>query len=153
MIKVKRSETEKKLPVKPQMREPVHSQNLVQNPKPFLSAKGQTQRQQEVREMLLAGDWTGCLMWLRYRKKSGSCPDLCVAYTGTDEKANMIKAVRLFSRQVTLPLVIDSTNLEVIEEALKCYGGKAIINSINLEDGKKRLIRSAALQRDTAPFL
>jgi len=125
------------------------SQNLVQNPKPFfIGERANTNGSKKFREMLLAGDWDGVLDVAREQEKNQAhALDLCVAYTGTDEKANMIKAVRLFSRQVTLPLVIDSTNLEVIEEALKCYGGKAIINSINLEDGEEKAYKICRLAK------
>jgi 5-methyltetrahydrofolate--homocysteine methyltransferase len=47
--------------------------------------------------------------------------------------------MKIFNTQVTLPVVIDSTEYAVIEEALKLYAGRAIVNSINLEDGEERM--------------
>jgi len=47
--------------------------------------------------------------------------------------------MKFFNTQVTLPLVIDSTEYPVIEEALKLYAGRAIVNSINMEDGEERM--------------
>lgn len=125
------------------------SQNLIQNPKPFfIGERANTNGSKKFREMLLAGDWDGVLDVAKEQERNQAhALDLCVAYTGTDEKANMIKAVRLFARQVTLPVVIDSTNLEVIEEALKCYGGRAIINSINLEDGEEKAYKICRLAK------
>lgn len=61
--------------------------------------------------------------------------DVCVAYVGRDEQRDMTEAIRRFNTQVTLPLVIDSTEVPVIEAALKLCAGRAVINSINFEDG------------------
>ncbi|MEK9144000.1 MAG: vitamin B12 dependent-methionine synthase activation domain-containing protein, partial [Elusimicrobiota bacterium] len=55
-----------------------------------------------------------------------------------DEKADMIRFVELLSRKVKVPWMIDSTDPAVIEEALKRCPGKALINSVNLEDGEER---------------
>ncbi len=64
--------------------------------------------------------------------------DLTVAYAGRDEKADLVKMVQIINRDLELPLCIDSTEPESIEAALKCYGGRALINSINFEDGGKK---------------
>ncbi len=64
--------------------------------------------------------------------------DVCVAYVGRDERRDMHEVIRRFRTQVTAPLMIDSTEVAVIEEALKLYGGRAIINSINFEDGTEK---------------
>jgi 5-methyltetrahydrofolate--homocysteine methyltransferase len=72
-------------------------------------------------------------------KEGAHLVDLCVAYVGRDEKKDMVQAVSRFNQQVTVPVMIDSTEFAVIEEALKHIAGKPIINSINLEDGGERL--------------
>ncbi|HRY85528.1 MAG TPA: homocysteine S-methyltransferase family protein, partial [Candidatus Omnitrophota bacterium] len=72
-------------------------------------------------------------------KEGAHLVDLCVAYVGRDEKKDMIEAVSRFNQHVTVPVMIDSTEPAVIEEALKRIAGKPIINSINLEDGGERL--------------
>jgi len=72
-------------------------------------------------------------------KEGAHLVDLCVAYVGRDEKKDIAEAIRLFNQQVTVPVMIDSTEFAVIEEALKHVAGKPIINSINLEDGGERL--------------
>ncbi|MFA7254711.1 MAG: methionine synthase [Candidatus Omnitrophota bacterium] len=72
-------------------------------------------------------------------KEGAHLVDLCVAYVGRDEKKDMIEAISRFNQQVTVPVMIDSTEFAVIEEALKHIAGKPIINSINLEDGGERL--------------
>ncbi len=72
-------------------------------------------------------------------KEGAHLVDLCVAYVGRDEKRDMIESISRFNQQVTVPVMIDSTEYAVIEEALKHIAGKPIINSINLEDGGERL--------------
>ncbi|NCO36413.1 MAG: methionine synthase [Armatimonadetes bacterium] len=74
--------------------------------------------------------------------------DVCVAIVGEDEKANMRKVISSLATRVSAPLVIDSTEADAIEEALKHIPGRAIINSINLEDGEKRTDRVCPLARE-----
>ena len=62
--------------------------------------------------------------------------DICTAFVGRDELAEMTEVVTRFTSSVNSPLVIDSTETPIIEAALKLHGGKAIINSINFEEGE-----------------
>ncbi|MFA6235116.1 MAG: homocysteine S-methyltransferase family protein [Bacteroidota bacterium] len=71
--------------------------------------------------------------------------DVCVAYVGRDERRDMREVISRFNTQASIPLMIDSTEVEVIEEALKHCAGKAIVNSINLEDGEERMKQVLAL--------
>lgn len=64
--------------------------------------------------------------------------DICLANPDRDELADMKAFMQEVVKKVKVPLVIDSTDENVIEEALKHTQGKAIINSINLEDGEER---------------
>ena len=64
--------------------------------------------------------------------------DLCCAIVGEDEKAYMSSILEKIATRVPAPILVDSTEADVIEVALKRIPGKAIINSINLEDGEKR---------------
>ncbi|MBI3435856.1 MAG: methionine synthase [Proteobacteria bacterium] len=89
------------------------------------------------RQLQEAGDWDGCVAMAVEQVKEGSnALDLCTAFVGRDEHGDMIEAVRHVTGAATAPLVIDSTETSVIEAALKRYGGKPIINSINFEDGE-----------------
>lgn len=65
--------------------------------------------------------------------------DVNVGLNGTDEKGNMVRTVEQLQKVVSCPLVIDSSNPEVIEAALRVYDGKALVNSVN---GKKSSIAS-----------
>src|ERR1035438_10459253 len=64
--------------------------------------------------------------------------DLCCAIVGEDEKAYISAILEKIATRVPAPILVDSTEADVVEEALKRIPGKAIINSINLEDGEKR---------------
>ncbi len=72
-------------------------------------------------------------------KEGAHIVDLCVAYVGRDEVRDMREVATRFNTQVTLPVMIDSTEAPVIEEALQLFAGKCIVNSINLEDGEERI--------------
>jgi 5-methyltetrahydrofolate--homocysteine methyltransferase len=90
------------------------------------------------RQLQEAGDWDGCVDMGKEQVGEGSnALDVCTAFVGRDEASEMNEVVRRLTGAVTVPLVIDSTETPVIEAALKLYGGKAIINSINFEDGER----------------
>jgi 5-methyltetrahydrofolate--homocysteine methyltransferase len=98
------------------------------------------------RDRLLADDWAGCVeIGVEQEQRGAQVLDVCVAYAGRDEKRDMLELVRRLTGTVKLPLMIDSTTPEVIEAALKIYPGRAIVNSINLEDGGAYLRRVCAL--------
>ena len=89
------------------------------------------------RELQQAHDWDGCVQMAREQAGEGSnALDVCTAFVGRDERGEMDEVIRRFTAAVNAPLVIDSTETPVIESALKLHGGKAILNSINFEDGE-----------------
>ncbi|WP_029605935.1 methionine synthase [Kozakia baliensis] len=89
------------------------------------------------RELQEAGDWDGCVAVGREQAAEGSnALDICTAFVGRNEIAEMNQVITRFTSSVNAPLVIDSTETPVIEAALKLHGGKPIINSINFEDGE-----------------
>jgi 5-methyltetrahydrofolate--homocysteine methyltransferase len=83
-------------------------------------------------------DWDTCVDMAKEQIREGSHTlDICTAFVGRDEVRDMSEMLSRLRGSVTAPLVIDSTELIVLEAALKLYGGKAIINSINFEDGEE----------------
>lgn len=91
------------------------------------------------RDLLLANDFDGMVGLAREQAKEGAhLLDVCVAYVGRDEKNDMEEVLRRFATQVSVPLIFDSTEIAVIERALESFPGRAVINSINLEDGEER---------------
>ncbi len=124
-------------------------QELRQEPPPFfVGERANTNGSRQFREYLLAENWDGMVEVGKNQVQSGAhAVDLCVAYAGRDEVADIIRMVPQFALQVPLPLVIDSTNPAAIEAALKRYGGRAVINSINLEEGEARTRQVCGLAR------
>ncbi len=104
------------------------------------------------REAMLAGDWDTCVAMAREQEREGAhVLDVCVDYVGRDGTADMDEIASRFATQATVPLMIDSTEPDVIETALQWIGGRAILNSVNLEDGDApgtRLDRFLTLARE-----
>src|SRR5207253_5132408 len=73
--------------------------------------------------------------------------DVCLDNPDRDESADMDRFTEQVTRKVKVPLMIDSTDAVVIERALRACQGKAIVNSINLEDGEERLEKVVPLLR------
>ncbi len=89
------------------------------------------------RQLQERSDWDGVVEMAREQVREGShALDICTAFVGRDEVADMTAAVTALRGAVTAPLVFDSTELPVLEASLRLYGGKSIINSINFEDGE-----------------
>ena len=94
------------------------------------------------RELLLAGDAEGAVALAREQTARGAhVLDLMVDYVGRAGAPDMERFAEALRTQATAPLVFDSTEVEVVETALALYGGKAIVNSINLEDGERKITR------------
>jgi len=115
--------------------------DLYQEIKPLLiGERSNSNGSREFRDLLLAEDFDGCLrIGLDQEAKGAQVLDLCSAYAGRDEKADLTRLVSSYAGSVRIPLVIDSTIPNCIEACLKLYPGRCIINSINLEDGGKNL--------------
>ena len=111
------------------------------DPKPLIVAEemNTTTRIEHFRNLVRAGKYDDILALAKKLASEGShMLDLCCAIVGEDEKAYMTSVLQKIATRVPAPVCVDSTEADVIEEGLKRIPGKAIINSINLEDGEKR---------------
>jgi 5-methyltetrahydrofolate--homocysteine methyltransferase len=89
------------------------------------------------RDLLFKDDWDGMVAMAQEQVAEGAhVLDVSVAWTGRDEKRDMDEVMRRFATAVNIPIMVDSTQTDVLEIALKHLGGRAIINSVNLEDGE-----------------
>ena len=94
----------------------------------------------QFKRLLDSQDWDGMVDMAKQQLKTGShAIDVCTAFVGKDEKSDMSELIFRLNTAAQGPIVVDSTEAPVIEEALKRIGGKAIVNSINLEDGEEKL--------------
>ncbi|HWH27799.1 MAG TPA: methionine synthase [Mycobacteriales bacterium] len=88
------------------------------------------------REAMIAGDWEKVVDIGREAVREGAhMIDLCVDYVGRDGTVDMRDAAARLATASTLPIMLDSTEPDVIEAGLECLGGRAVINSVNFEDG------------------
>ncbi len=100
------------------------------------------------REALLSEDWDACLkIALDQEARGAQILDLCVAYAGRDELRDMPQLATLFAGSCKAPLMFDSTSPETLAAVLPLYPGRAIINSINLEDGGPNLDKICSLAK------
>ncbi|MEJ7812130.1 MAG: methionine synthase [Gemmatimonadaceae bacterium] len=115
---------------------------LHQDPPPLLvGERVNSQGSRKVKRLLLADDYEGILQVAREQVDAGAhVLDVCVALTErADEAEQMSRVVKLLSMSVETPLVIDSTEPHVIARALEHVPGRAIVNSINMENGRVRI--------------
>ncbi|GGG68136.1 methionine synthase [Corynebacterium pelargi] len=88
------------------------------------------------REAILSGDWETCIDIAKQQTRDGAhMIDLCVDYVGRDGTEDMAKLASLIATSSTLPVMIDSTEPEVIRTGLEHLGGRCAVNSVNFEDG------------------
>src|SRR5687768_10618264 len=116
--------------------------SLRQEPPPLLvGERVNSQGSRKVKRLLLADDYEGILDVAREQQESGAhVLDVCVALTERgDEAEQMASVVKLLSMSVETPIMVDSTEAGVIAKALEHIPGRAIINSINMENGRKRI--------------
>ncbi|PRZ03860.1 methionine synthase (B12-dependent) [Isoptericola sp. CG 20/1183] len=88
------------------------------------------------REAMLESRWDDVVDIARAQTRDGAhLLDVCVDYVGRDGVADVREVVSRLASASTLPLVIDSTEPEVIRAGLELVGGRAVVNSVNFEDG------------------
>jgi 5-methyltetrahydrofolate--homocysteine methyltransferase len=112
---------------------------LQQVPAPtMIGERVNTLGSRKVKRLLLNDDYDGVLEVAREQVDSGAHTlDVCVAMTERpDEKEQMVKLIKKLTMNVELPLVIDTTEADVLKAALEMYPGRAIVNSVSLEGGR-----------------
>ena len=88
------------------------------------------------REAMLQGDWDACVGIGRDQIKEGAhILDVCVDYTGADGVSDMNEMMSRLATQSSVPIMVDTTESLVARQALTWLGGKALLNSVNLEEG------------------
>ncbi|MFA6173646.1 MAG: homocysteine S-methyltransferase family protein, partial [Kiritimatiellales bacterium] len=123
--------------------------DLTQEPAPlYIGERANATGSKKFRDTLLANDYENAFHILTEQEETGAhVLDLSCGYAGRDESKDVAVLVPRMARECRIPMMIDSTSADVIEESLKCYGGRAMINSINFEDGGKRAERVVPMAR------
>jgi len=113
---------------------------LKQEPAPLLiGERSNATGSKAFRELLKVNDYEGTLSVGQQQVRAGAhVIDVSVGFAGRDERFDMDAVTALYSQKVALPLMPDSTQIYALEAALKQIGGRAIINSVNLEDGEEK---------------
>jgi 5-methyltetrahydrofolate--homocysteine methyltransferase len=137
--------------LEPRLASAMHAIDLRQQPAPLLiGERVNSQGSRAVKRLLLADDYDGILGVARTQVEGGAhALDLCVALTErSDESEQMGTVVKTLQMSIDAPLVIDSTDADVIKAALEVYPGRGIVNSVNLENGRIRCDAVLPLVRD-----
>ena len=120
------------------------------NPPPvFIGERTNANGSKLFRELLSKEDFDGMIHLAKEQLEEGAhLLDVCTAYVGRDEVKDMTEYVKKLNTQVNIPLMIDSTEATVIQKSLELIGGKALINSINLEDGEERMKKVCPIAKE-----
>lgn len=134
---------------------PVQAVSMVQTPPPFLIGERlNTQGSRRFKRLIMAEDYDSIVEMAREQVERGAHGlDICVALTESANEENLMRTlVKKLSNSVPSPLVIDTTEIDVIEAALKANPGRCLINSTHLESGpgKARQVFSLAKQFNAA---
>ncbi len=107
----------------------------------FVGERINAQGSRRIKRLLLEEKYDDIVLVAREQVEGGAhVLDLCTALTErTDEDAQMATIVKRLAQSVETPLMIDSTEAKVIEAALKIYAGRAVVNSVNLENGRTKI--------------
>jgi 5-methyltetrahydrofolate--homocysteine methyltransferase len=125
------------------------SVDLHQDPRPLIiGERTNTNGSRKFKQLLEKEDWHGLVEMGQEQEREGAhVIDVCTAYVGRDEVRDMKEVIRRFNAVITRPIMIDSTEVRVIEESLKLVSGKPIINSVNLEDAREKFDKIVGLAR------
>lgn len=117
-----------------------NSVSIKQEPAPLMIGERSNATGSKIfRELMIAGDMDGMLdIGIKQVKAGSHAIDVNAAWAGRDEIEDITKIISAYVKQISLPLVIDAIKPNVIEAALKVYGGKPIINSANMEQGEEK---------------
>ncbi|MCG3128509.1 MAG: Glutamate mutase sigma subunit [Phycisphaerae bacterium] len=114
----------------------------------IVGERSNTNGSRQFKRLLAEGDIEGLVqVGVEQVKEGAHVLDLCVDYVGRDGVADMTRVADRYAVDVNVPIMLDSTEPEVIEAGLKLIGGKCIVNSVNLEDGEVKMARVARLLR------
>lgn len=118
----------------------------IDQPPLIVGERTNTNGSKKFKELLQKSDLDGMVSMAREQEREGAhILDVCTAYVGRDEVADMTAFVKRLNTELQIPMMIDSTEFPVLETALQLIAGKAIVNSINLEDGVDKMLAKTAM--------
>ncbi len=135
----------------PRLSSAVRAYSMKQDPPPLLiGERCNAQGSRKFKRLLLAEEWDGIVALAREQVAAGAhALDLSVALTERSDEADLMRAVvhKLVTAGIEVPLVIDTTEPEVMEAALKAAPGRCLLNSTHLEGGREKADRVLRLAK------
>ncbi len=134
----------------PRLASSIQAQPMLQEPRPFLIGERlNTQGSRKFKSLILEERYEDIREIAREQVDSGAHGlDVCVALTERgDEAETMHKVIKKLATAVAVPLVIDTTEMDVLESALQTAPGRCLINSTHLEGGRAKADQIFALAR------
>ncbi|MDZ4834265.1 MAG: methionine synthase [Candidatus Melainabacteria bacterium] len=118
----------------------------IDQPPLIIGERTNTNGSRKFKRLLEKEDWDGMVAMARDQEREGAhVLDVCTAYVGRDEKRDMTIFIKRLNTELQIPIVVDTTEYPVLAAALEFISGKAIVNSINLEDGVENMMKKVAL--------
>ncbi len=118
----------------------------IDQPPLIVGERTNTNGSKKFKDLLQAGDLDGMVAMAREQEREGAhILDVCTAYVGRDEVADMSLFIKRLNTELQIPIMVDSTEYPVLEASLGLIAGKPIVNSINLEDGEAKMLQKIAL--------
>jgi 5-methyltetrahydrofolate--homocysteine methyltransferase len=126
---------------KPQLSSLMSAEDIRQDKSYLIVAeRTNTNGSRQFKRLLQAEDWDGLVSMARDEMRDGSqVLDVCVDFVGRDGVRDMHEVVKRYVNSINAPLMLDSTNPDVLEAGLKLAGGRCVLNSMNLEDGEEKM--------------
>ena len=114
----------------------------------IVAERTNTNGSRQFKRLLQEENWDGLVSMARDEVRDGShMLDVCVDFVGRDGVRDMHEVVRRYVNAIPAPLMLDSTNPDVLEAGLKLVGGRCVLNSMNLEDGEEKLAHICRLAK------
>jgi 5-methyltetrahydrofolate--homocysteine methyltransferase len=114
----------------------------------IIAERTNTNGSRQFKRLLQEENWDALVSMARDEIREGShMLDVCVDFVGRDGVADIRQVVSRYVNSLPGPLMLDSTNPDVMEAGLRLAGGRCILNSMNLEDGEERVERICALAK------
>ncbi len=112
----------------------------------IIGERTNTNGSRKFKQLLEKEDWDGMVSMARDQEKEGAhYLDVCTAYVGRDEVRDMSIFLKRLNTDLQIPIVVDTTEFPVLEATLPLLAGRAVVNSINLEDGEEKMIRKVEI--------
>ena len=144
-----RPPVKREVSVKPQVSSLISAVDIRQdNSYLIVAERTNTNGSRQFKRLLQEDNWDGLVSMARDEIREGShMLDVCVDFVGREGVPDMQQVVSRYVNSLPGPLMLDSTNAEVMEAGLKLAGGRCVLNSMNLEDGEERVAKICALAK------